>query len=412
MRIVILYCWYPPLPPGREDGGADYVKRFAETLAGRGWEVHVLTSHPELSGGLGESEAGERLFVHRVVREWGVRGLGKGEFGRMRRLLSEIRPEVINVVFPGAKVRNRYALPCLIKILYPGVPVITTLFHLIHPRSLRNPFYLGLVALLYLSSRKLCFQEERHLKIFRWLFPFLRRRAVLIPCGCNIEISEEYSLAASRRMREQLGLDPDYRYVAFYGYWYPSKNVHVLVEAVHRLVRKGEKGKLLFVGGRDREHITTAYGRRVLRLITELGLWEAVVMTGHCEEKTLNRYLLSSDLCVLPFSDRTLGRGTLFEVMALGVPLVTTQTADSDFLRHGHNAFLVPSPEPACLQTAIEQLLEQDELRVQLVGGARAAAEKFSWPALMSQWESLLAEMQVPVGGGEWLRPSGRTTRR
>ena len=244
----MVYCWYPPVPRWPGEGGADYVKQFAEQLALKGCEVHVLTSHPSLAGGKSQVSSVPGVFIHPIVTEWGLRGFLTGEFSRVRRWFAKISPDVINLVYPGAKIRNRYVLPCLVKLLCPGVPIVTTLFHLFHPHALRNPFYLFFVFMLYLSSSRLCFQEKRHLSIFRKLFPFLARRCVFIPCGCNIEITQEYSLEASRQKREELGLSPGFRYVSFYGHWYPSKNVHILVQAVHHLVRKGHKVKLLIVG--------------------------------------------------------------------------------------------------------------------------------------------------------------------
>jgi hypothetical protein len=57
MRVAVVFGTYPP----DRNGGADFVARFAEALAGRDAEVHVLTS---AGRGPEREEVSEGVTVH------------------------------------------------------------------------------------------------------------------------------------------------------------------------------------------------------------------------------------------------------------------------------------------------------------------------------------------------------------
>jgi glycosyltransferase involved in cell wall biosynthesis len=67
----------------------------------------------------------------------------------------------------------------------------------------------------------------------------------------------------------------------------------------------------------------------------------------------------------------------LLEAMALGTPCISTDvTGIPEVLRDGETGLRVPQHDPAALATAIEQLLDDSALRVEVAQQARSLVEE------------------------------------
>ncbi len=81
----------------------------------------------------------------------------------------------------------------------------------------------------------------------------------------------------------------------------------------------------------------------------------------------------------------------LLEALAQGLPIIATDVGGvADAVQHGHSALLIPPSQPEALRLAIDRLLHDRQLRVALGQKARAAADRFAWPRLARQFESML----------------------
>ncbi len=84
------------------------------------------------------------------------------------------------------------------------------------------------------------------------------------------------------------------------------------------------------------------------------------------------------------------------EAMACGVPLVTTDNGGiSDYAVDHENALIVPVKDPKAMASAVNEILEDNELRDKLIGNGLSTASNFGWEHITDKFERTLREMVV-----------------
>lgn len=397
MKIAFLYAWYPPLElydsRAKGDGGAYYVEKLSKELAAHGFEIHVVASQVEQARSNGDSiQPCEGLTIHHVVRDWGIHGLIGGQYKALRCFLTNLRPDILLLVLPAGGLGCSYFLPCFAKLMMPRTPIVTVVFTPLPRWGLASvvPFLVA-STFLYLSSTKLCFESLWMMKTFGRLLPFLKGRLVFIPTGSAVTPGQPYRTTEVRHFRQRMGLRTDAPHISFLGVWTRRKNLGVLLKAAAPLRTTHPGLTLLFVGGRAREDMTWPHEKQMLQLIEELGLSKSVFFTGHVDEQTFNEYMLCSDVCVMPYDNRT-AHSTLYTAMAAGLPIIAVGGQLEELFKHGESAFLIDAPDETLLAKAIQQLLDDESLRDRLSHAARRAAEATSWPSLRRQWVKVLED--------------------
>jgi glycosyltransferase involved in cell wall biosynthesis len=297
-----MYPAYPPLGP-RRNGDAKYVKFLSENLVAAGCEVAVITSRTEHYTSIRQILHG--LIIYPVIENWGTGGLFKGELKVLKNTLAEIKPDLINIVYPDPYLASGYLLPYAVPFVCGRIPVITTLFHFFPKRG--NVLYKFLAVLLYFGSARVHFHNEYFMKVFTSILPFMRNRALLIPVGNMVDVSKKDVLPANMNLKRKLGLDTACRYAAFFGYWYRSKGVDLLLRSFALIADKRPDARLLLVGGPEKNRVND-YEKYILSLIEQMGLNNKVVVTGQCPDAAAVEYMLCSDFCVFPFRSNTAGR--------------------------------------------------------------------------------------------------------
>ena len=136
----------------------------------------------------------------------------------------------------------------------------------------------------------------------------------------------------------------------------PAKGQHVLIGAIHRLVREGRTIRLRLVGdGPDRESLE--------REVTELGIGGSVIFEGPVNQDKIRSLYQAADLFVLP----SFAEGipvVLMEAMAMELPVVTTfVNGIPELIRHGMDGWLVAPSDEESLASAIANLMDDDALR-------------------------------------------------
>ncbi|MFA7050288.1 MAG: glycosyltransferase family 4 protein, partial [Patescibacteria group bacterium] len=117
--------------------------------------------------------------------------------------------------------------------------------------------------------------------------------------------------------RRDLNLDFEDKIVISAGRLVPWKGFAVLIKAFKDFNEKESKSKLLIAGeGGEKESLLT--------LIKNLNLEKSVILLGRLDRNLLMKYLKTSDLFVLNTSYEGFSH-QLLEVMALGLPLLTTR---------------------------------------------------------------------------------------
>lgn len=122
---------------------------------------------------------------------------------------------------------------------------------------------------------------------------------------------------AKEELRRDLNLDFEDRIIISSGRLVPWKGFNILIKAFKDFNSKYPKSKLLIAGeGGERENL--------LNLIKDLKLENKVILLGKLDRNLLMKYLKTSDLFVLNTSYEGFSH-QLLEVMALGLPLLTTR---------------------------------------------------------------------------------------
>lgn len=205
-----------------------------------------------------------------------------------------------------------------------------------------------------------------------WCHGFLARRALGVLTNSSVEVAT---------MADRYGLDPArLRYVPL--------NTNITNPEVSPL----DEGFVLCAGRTLRDYTTLILAARHMaapvRVICGLHDLDRVtlpmppnvqVMTEVPREVYLD-HLRRCRVVALPLlpTQRSTGQVVMLEAMALGKPVVTTESPGTvDTIRHGENGFLVDAEDAAALTHQVNVLLRDHEL-VQRIG-ARAVADMREW---------------------------------
>lgn len=206
----------------------------------------------------------------------------------------------------------------------------------------------------------------------------------------------------SRTAADRTGEPPasDVPVVGLVGRLEPWKGHDRLLRAQALLRERGQRLHLLLVGG-DAYDISPDYARSLPALIEELGLGDAVTLTGQVPDAA--PYIERMDVLVNASEGEPFGI-VMLEGMARGVPVVAVaQGGPAEVIEHGRTGLLARSGESAALADALEPLLRSPELR-QAIGlaGRRRFERDFTEDAMRARF---FAELRA-------LRPERRATAR
>jgi glycosyltransferase involved in cell wall biosynthesis len=176
--------------------------------------------------------------------------------------------------------------------------------------------------------------------------------------------------------------------VLYVGTLVPVKRVDRLLEALALARHRRPSLRAAIVGeGEER----AALERRAERL----ALGDSVQFAGWCPPGEVGTWLRRARLFVMTSDFEGLPMA-MVEALSCGVPVVVPDTGDvTAVARHGDNAWVVGSREPAAFADAIVALLEDEPRRARLAAGARASRERFrrdyTLEAAKEAWRAILA---------------------
>ncbi len=373
LRVLLISGEYPPM----EGGVADFTRLLGCAMAAQGAAVHVLTA-TRARGGTPPPPP----ICHPLAPSWRWGPL----YATLRRLLAEVRPDVVNIQYQTAAYGMHPAVNLLPR-AFPRVPFVTT-FH-----DLRVPYLFPKagpvrrwvnLALARSSRAAIVTNAEDHEALRRYRLP----RLEMIPIGSNVapQLPPAYDRAA---WRARWGIAPGTLLVGYFGLINASKGVEELVEALDVLTQRGYDAKLLIVGGGAGASDPTnqQYLERIRSLITASGLAARVIWTGYLPSKEASAALTSIDVCALPYRDgASFRRGSLMAALAHGLPIVTTAPRVTvPELAHGDAVWLVPPHDPVALAEGIARVADDAALARSLAAGAVALARAFDWSRIAAR---------------------------
>jgi glycosyltransferase involved in cell wall biosynthesis len=142
-----------------------------------------------------------------------------------------------------------------------------------------------------------------------------------------------------------------------------GKGIHYLARAA--AILKGSKRHYEFrVAGMVSDHIRRHPATHALNFL------------GHLSKERMKEEFLSADVFVLP----TLSEGSpsvVYEALALGVPVITTQSAGS-VVSNGKEGLIVPERDSDAIVMAIEKVVRNRDLRAAMAEAALTTAANFN----------------------------------
>jgi glycosyltransferase involved in cell wall biosynthesis len=167
-----------------------------------------------------------------------------------------------------------------------------------------------------------------------------------------------------------LQLPPGVPVVGLVGRLQPWKGQDRLLRAQAILRDRGLAIHQVIVGG-DAYGLSAEYAASLPRLVEQLGLGDAVTMTGQVPDA--GPYIEQMDVLVNASDPEPFGI-VLLEGMARGVAVVAVDSGGpAEFIEHGKTGLLARSGDPEGLADALEPLISSAELRRDLARAGREA---------------------------------------
>ncbi len=378
MKIGLVTGEYPPM----EGGVGAFTQELGRALAALGHEIHIITSRdarPEpTERSLRTANNPHELdfgTLHAFMNRWRWPSVARAADIVIREEL-----DVVNLQYQPAAFNMRSPAINFLPWRLKGVVKNVVTFHdlrvpYLFPKA--GPLRQRVVTKMARDAHGLIATNSADFTALQQRAPKVPRRE--IPIGSNITTHAEQP-TISAEIRASLSLPDNGVLIGYFGFLNASKGADDLLAALAQL---DDRHHLLFIGGQTGASDATnqAYLDHIRQQVSALRLDARVHWTGFQPDERVSAYLHACDLMAMPYKDgASLRRGTLMAVLAHGRALITTTpTVATPDLIHAQNCWLVQPNDPIALQTAIETVGSQPQLRTDLGRGAAQLADQFTW---------------------------------
>jgi glycogen(starch) synthase len=203
----------------------------------------------------------------------------------------------------------------------------------------------------------------------------------MAPNGVNTEVYEKTRKEDLGQFRNRFAL-PQEKIVLFVGRLVYEKGVHVLVNAVPKILAN-TNAKFIIVGnGYMRDQLANA--------AKGMGLTHKVMFTGFVDDETLRKLQICADVSVVPSLFEPFGIVTL-EAMAAKSPVVVSDTGGlSEIVNHDVDGVKVYTDNPDSLAWGITKVLTDEAYANKLKANAyKKVLEKYNWNKIAQQTRSI-----------------------
>jgi glycogen(starch) synthase len=215
----------------------------------------------------------------------------------------------------------------------------------------------------------------------RWAFGLPADKLVMAPNGVNTEVYEKTRKEDLGQFRNRFAL-PQEKIVLFVGRLVYEKGVHVLVNAVPKILAN-TNAKFIIVGnGYMRDQLANA--------VKGMGMTHKVLFTGFVDDETLRKLQICADVSVVPSLFEPFGIVTL-EAMAAKSPVVVSDTGGlSEIVNHDVDGVKVYADNPDSLAWGITRVLTDEAYANKLRANAyKKVLEKYNWNKIAQQTRSI-----------------------
>jgi glycosyltransferase involved in cell wall biosynthesis len=281
--------------------------------------------------------------------------------------------------------------------IFEGTQVYHATEHLL-PRLKRVPSVFTLHDIAYLRYPQYHLLQNR--LFLRWMMPRFLRQAdhiIAISESTRRDALQHYRLDPAKIGVIPEGVEPRFtsaveakqldavrraydlpaRFILFVGTIEPRKNLPTLLEAYAALRSKHPDVGLVIAGGKG--WLYQSFFDR----LTALGLPNVVKLTGFVTDEQLPALLNAAEVFAFPSHFEGFGLPPL-EAMACGVPVVCSNASSLPEVV-GDAGLLVPPDDSRAWVEALDRVLSNPGLRLELRGRGLARARQFTWEAAARQ---------------------------
>lgn len=271
-------------------------------------------------------------------------------------------------------------------------PVITTL-HTVLSRPDRRK--LELTRRIIERSEVVVVLARRAVNILRDSYGADCSRVVFIPHG-----APTVSVTPRQTIRRRLGLEGR-SVLCTMGLINPGKGIEYVIAALPDVVAKHPDTLYLVLGQTHpgvRKFMGEAYRDQLKEMVRERGLQKHVsFIDAYLTQEELVDYLVATDIYVTPYLGREqIVSGTLAYALGLGKAVISTPYFYASELLTEGRGVLVDFRDSRAIAGAINELLEQPEMRLAMERRAAALGREMSWPRVGLQYARLFVETLGP----------------
>jgi len=215
----------------------------------------------------------------------------------------------------------------------------------------------------------------------KWAFGLPEDKMIMIPNGVNIQEYEKNQNVDLSLFRRRFAL-PEEKIVLFVGRLVYEKGIHVLINAVPKVLEK-VNAKFVVVGnGYMKEPLSN--------LVKSIGLAHKVIFTGFVDDETLRNLQKCADVSVVPSLFEPFGIVAI-EAMAATTPVVVSDTGGlSEIVEHDVTGVKVYPNNPNSLAWGIAKVLLDENYANRLKNNAyKKAQEKYNWDKISQQTKTV-----------------------
>jgi 1,4-alpha-glucan branching enzyme len=228
----------------------------------------------------------------------------------------------------------------------------------------------------------------------RWAFGLPADKQIMIPNGVNADVYAEIEKTDLTQFRIKFA-SPEEKIVLFVGRLVYEKGVHVLVNAIPKVLEK-VNAKFVIVGnGYMKEQLSG--------LVKSLGIAQKVLFTGFVDDETLRKLQICADVSVVPSLFEPFGIVAL-EAMAAKSPVVVSDTGGlGEIVDHDVDGVKVYTNNPDSLAWGIIRVLTDEKNAQRLRSNAyKKIQEKYNWDRIAQQTENIYKSVLSEYSKSFW----------
>ncbi len=191
----------------------------------------------------------------------------------------------------------------------------------------------------------------------------------------GVDVNKFKPTENKRKIKEELGLNPDDLAIVSVGRLYARKGLFTLIESMPAVVKRFNKAKFIISGKGQSDEM-----RKLINYADKLGVKDSIIFTGYYPDKKLPKLYQAADMFAFstfyehhPFA--------VLEALSTGLPVVTTNVGGiPETIESGKNGFLVEPFNPKQFADRILYLLEHPTEASEMGALARKTIlERFDW---------------------------------